>query len=80
MKTSKVLDREPATIPFSTKALQANLLRLQNEWETAQTSRDRDAIYQYLNSIFELVSWWDLEGKAAAFDTPQERPQVPHGF
>jgi hypothetical protein len=59
------LDRwKPPTILFSSEALQANLLRLQNEWETAQTSRDRDAIYQYLNSIFELVSWWDLEGKA----------------
>ena len=33
--------------------------------ETVQTSRDRDAIYQYLNSIFELVSWWwAKEGKA----------------
>ncbi len=64
LRTSKVLDREPPTILFSSEALQANLLRLQNEWETAQTSRDRDAIYQYLNSIFELVSWWDLEGKA----------------
>ena len=38
--------------------LQANPLRLQNEWETVQASRDRDAIYQYLNSIFGLVSWW----------------------
>jgi hypothetical protein len=28
-----------------------------------QASRDRDAIYQYLNSIFELVSWWAKEGK-----------------
>ena len=45
----------PTTIPYSTEALQANLLRLQNEWETVQASRDRDAIYQYLNSIFELV-------------------------
>ena len=56
--------RELATVPFSTEALKANLLRLQNEWETVQASRDRDAIYQYLNSIFELVSWWDEEGKA----------------
>src|ERR1700722_7677359 len=55
LRTSNVLDREPATIPFSTEALQANLLRLQNERETVQASRDRDAIYQYLNSIFELV-------------------------
>ena len=56
--------REPNTISFSTEALLANLLRLKNEWETVQASRDRDAIYQYLNSIFELVSWWAKEGKA----------------
>ena len=45
-----MLDREPPTIPFSTEALQATLLRLQNDWETVQASRGRDAIYQYLNS------------------------------
>ena len=57
-------DREPLTIPFSTEALQATLLRLQNEWETVQASRDRDAIYRYLSVVFELVSWWAKEGKA----------------
>jgi hypothetical protein len=59
-----LLSRERSTIPFSTEALQASLLRLQNEWETVQASRDRDAIYQYLAAVFELVAWWDLEGKA----------------
>ena len=56
--------REPSPIPFSTDALQANLLRLQNEWEAVQASRDRNAIYQYLSSVFELVKWWAKEGKA----------------
>ena len=59
-----MLGREPPTIPFSTEALQATLLRLQNEWETVQASRDRDAIYRYLAAVFELVEWWDQEGKA----------------
>lgn len=59
-----MLRRAPGTIPFSTEALKANLLRLQNEWETVQASRDRDAIYQYLSAVFELVTWWDREGKA----------------
>jgi hypothetical protein len=59
-----VLDREPTTIPFSTDALQANLRRLQNELETVQANRDRDAIYQYLASVFGLVEWWAKEGKA----------------
>ena len=59
-----MLGREPITIPFSTEAMQANLLRLQNEWETVQTSRERNAIYQYLTAVFELVSWWAKEGTA----------------
>ena len=44
--------------------MKANLLRLQNEWETVQASRDRDAIYQYLTAVFELVTWWAQEGRA----------------
>jgi hypothetical protein len=59
-----MLTRESATIPFSTEALKANLLRLQNEWETVQASRDRAAIYGYLAAVFELVACWDREGKA----------------
>ena len=58
-----MLCRDPA-IPFSTAAIRANLLRLQNEWETVQASRDRNAIYQYLAAVFELVACWDREGKA----------------
>jgi hypothetical protein len=59
-----MLGREPPTIPFSTEALQATLLRLQNEWETVQASRGRDAIYRYLTAVLEVVGWWDEEGKA----------------
>ena len=47
--------REPTAIPFSTEALRANLLRLQNEWETYQTTRDRDAVYGYLSLVYETV-------------------------
>jgi hypothetical protein len=56
--------REPPTILFSCEALQATLLRLQNEWATVQASRDRDAIYRYLAAVFEVVEWWAKEGKA----------------
>ena len=58
-----MLFREPTIIPFSTEALQANLLRLQNEWETVQASRNRNAIYQYLAAVFELVTWWEHDQK-----------------
>jgi hypothetical protein len=46
--------------------MRANLLRLQNEWETVQASRDRAAIYGYLAAVFELVEWWAKEGKAVS--------------
>jgi hypothetical protein len=54
---------EPKTIPFSTEALQANLLRLRNEWEAVQARRDRNAVYRYLTQVFELVTWWDYDQK-----------------
>ncbi len=56
--------REPTTIPFSTEAVRANLLRLETEWEMVQESHDRDAIYGYLTAVFELVVCWQKEGKA----------------
>ena len=56
--------RELTPIPFSTEAMRANLLRLQNEWETYETTRDRDAVYGYLSVVFETVMAWTLEGRA----------------
>ena len=52
-----------ATIPFSTEALQATLLRLQNEWEYA--------IFQYLTAVFEMVMVWAKEvGPSSALVGP----------
>jgi hypothetical protein len=45
-----MLCRASTTVPFSTEALKANLLRLEGEWEASQASRDRGAIYGYLNT------------------------------
>ena len=59
-----MLGREPTAIPFSAEAMKASLLRLQNEWETMQASRERDAIYRYLTAVFETVMAWAKEGKA----------------
>ena len=64
LRTSTVLFREPTTIPFSTAALKANLLRLENEWEAYQVTRERDAVYVYLIAVFEIVMVWAQEGKA----------------
>jgi hypothetical protein len=64
LRTSNTLDRETTTIPFSTAALKANLLRLENEWEAYQVTRERDAVYVYLSLVFQTVAWWAKEGKA----------------
>ena len=64
LRTSNTLDRETTTIPFSTAALKANLLRLENEWEAYQVTRERDAVYVYLSLVFQTVVWWAKEGKA----------------
>ena len=40
------------------------MLRLEEEWETVQTSRERTAIYQYLAAVFETVMAWAKEGRA----------------
>ena len=59
-----MLGREPTAIPFSAEAVRASLLRLQSEWETYQTTRDRDGVYGYLSAVFETVMAWTLEGRA----------------
>jgi hypothetical protein len=59
-----MLIRGPDMIPFSANAMKANLLRLQNEWESVQASHSRNAIFGYLSAVFELVTWWDHEGEA----------------
>lgn len=56
LRRSNVLNREPTTIRFCIEAMKANLLRLQNEWEAVEASRDRGAIYQYLSAVFQTVT------------------------
>jgi hypothetical protein len=62
-----MLDRPAANIDFSTDALKANLQRLEREWETYQSTRDRDGIYGYLTAVFELVTVWAHEGTAVDY-------------
>jgi hypothetical protein len=51
-------------VPYTTKALRQDLLRVRNAWEESQASRDRDAIYTYLTAVFDLVAWWAAENRA----------------
>jgi hypothetical protein len=76
-----LLNRPSADIAFSTDALKANLSRLEDEFETYQTTRDRDGIYGYLAAVFELVLWWKHEQKAIEYTrralSMQRRQLVP---
>ena len=51
-------------VPYTTRALRQDLLRLRNAWEDCQASRERDAIYTYLTAVFDLVAWWAAENRA----------------
>jgi hypothetical protein len=51
-------------VPYTDQALKQDLMRVRNAWEESQASRERDAIYTYLNSVFNLVAWWTAENRA----------------
>ena len=55
------------TLPFSGKALERTLVRLESEWEEYRSTRDRNAVYQYLTAVFEVVTWWEYTGKAIEY-------------
>jgi hypothetical protein len=58
--------REPVQdeVPYTTRALRQDLLRVRSAWEECQASRERNAIYGYLTAVFDLVAWWAAEGRA----------------
>src|SRR6266496_6425136 len=53
-------------VPYTTQALQQDLLRVQSAWDECQSHRERDAIYTYLTAVFDLVAWWAAEGRAVS--------------
>ena len=50
-------------IPYTSAALRQDLERLRGIWGDCQASRDRNAIYAYLNAVYGLVAWWTAEGR-----------------
>ena len=59
-----MLGREPTAIPFSTEAMRASLLRLQNEWETVSNHPEPDCDLWISNRRFRTVMAWAQEGRA----------------
>jgi hypothetical protein len=49
-------------VPLPSLAVDAALSRLDDEWETYQTSRNRDGIHRYLSAVFDLIAVWESEG------------------
>jgi hypothetical protein len=49
-------------IPYSSEAMRQDLQRARDAWADCQASRERNAIYGYLNAVYGLVAWWTAEG------------------
>lgn len=47
-------------IPYSSDAMRQDVERVRDAWNDCQATRDRNAIYGYLN---DLVTWWTAEGR-----------------
>jgi hypothetical protein len=63
-------------VPYTTKALRQDLLRVQNAWDDSQARRERNAIYTYLTAVFELVAWWAAEN--CALERAQKALRLRH--
>jgi hypothetical protein len=50
-------------VPYSSESLRQDLERVRTAWEDAQATRDRNAIYGYLNAVYGLVAWWTAEDR-----------------
>ena len=64
LASSRVKEPIQDDVPYGTQALRQDLLRVRNAWEECQASRKRDAIYMFLNAVFDLVAWWVAENHA----------------
>jgi hypothetical protein len=51
----------PDAIPYTKEALERDLERVRGAWDECQTDRRRDAIYDYLKAVYDLVNWWSAE-------------------
>jgi hypothetical protein len=50
-------------VPYSNEAMRQDLQRVRDAWADFQATRSRNAIYGYLNAVYDLVAWWTAEGR-----------------
>jgi hypothetical protein len=61
IRTRSGLRSAPDAIPYTRNALDRDLERVRGAWDDCQTDRRRDAIYDYLKAVYDLVNWWSAE-------------------
>ncbi|HEY1981934.1 MAG TPA: hypothetical protein VGH13_17810, partial [Xanthobacteraceae bacterium] len=49
---------------YSDTSLNQDIRRLRELWRKLQSDRDRDAIYDYLSAVSDLVGWWAIQRRA----------------
>ena len=52
-------------VAFTPEALRADIARVRQAWKTYRKSHGRDCVYRFLKSIFDVVSIWDADRRAA---------------
>jgi hypothetical protein len=62
-RTSRPRYSPKEAVPYTLAAIGQDLERVRTAWDDCQATRDRDAIYAYLNAVYALVAWWTAEGR-----------------
>src|SRR5438132_1641703 len=53
-------------LPYDSDALHRDVMRVQSAWKKYQRSHRRTAIYKFLKTIFEIMTIWHADGRAAS--------------
>jgi hypothetical protein len=56
--------RNASPVGRSTRAMKQDLAKVAAAWGKMQKTRDRDAIYGYLEAVYDLVQDWERRGRA----------------
>ena len=51
-------------VSYPDVSLNQDIKRLHELWHKVQADRHRDAIYDYLTAVYELIEWWAVERRA----------------
>jgi hypothetical protein len=62
---SKLIRKVSSRVPYKVISLNEDIKRLHAIWrDKVQQNRERDAVYIYLTAVYEVVSWWNVDGRA----------------